>query len=72
MCNKTSHIFLPLSDVSLTVIVGLNSRTIIVIVRRVWVCPLPCSQPSTGSFVYILVLKDWLFSSTLLYISNVF
>ena len=72
MCYKTSHIFLPLSDVSFTVIVGLNSHTIIVTVRLVWVCPLPCSQPSTGSFVCVLVLKDWLFSGTLLYISNVF
>ena len=62
MCCKTTHYFYLLSDVSLTVVVGLNSRTMIVMVSDDLVCPLPCLESSTGIFIQVLVLEDWLFS----------
>ena len=56
------HTFIfTLSDESLTVIIGLNSRAIIVTANRVWVCPWPCLESSTGNFVQVLVLENWLF-----------
>ena len=40
LCAARPHIyFYPLSDASMSVVIGLNSRTMIVIGSRVWVCP---------------------------------
>ena len=40
LCRKTTHSFVMcVSDVSLTVEIGLNSSTIIVIAGHVWVSP---------------------------------
>ena len=42
LCSKTAKLYFYLLrnyNVSLTVVIGLNSRTIVVIARRVWVCP---------------------------------
>ena len=50
-CAARPHIhFYLLSDVSLTVEIGLNSRSIIVIAGHVWVSPWPClGSPSESS-----------------------
>ena len=51
-CAARPHIyFYILSDVSLTVEIGLNSRTVIVIAGHVWVCPWSCLWFPSGSFL---------------------
>ena len=52
-CAARPHFhFYLLSDVSLTVEIGVNSRTIIVIAGHVWVSPWPCLGSPSGSSLY--------------------
>lgn len=43
---------------SLTVVIGLNSRTIVVIARRVWVCPVDLIRVLNGRSCLDLVFQD--------------